>query len=179
MVVSIVKEEHDSLRTVMEQQLTVRLNELGNPTVTYEQEFGHNRLKGLGEKNTYLELCDKGIDAILTVSLIDLSKKAYQKKNSINEKYPAAFYYDRIWNYRKLQEDTAGQEPLNDRRYVWEAILFDLGSLQPQYVWQTTEFSPGDIIKESIELPQWIIHRMLKEKIIKKQPPVPAAHKPF
>lgn len=175
MVVAIIKEENDSLRQQLEKQMADQLNSIGYNAITSLQEFGPDGLSSLGEERTYLKLCNTGIDAVLTLALIDRSKKAYQKKG-LNEKYPASYYYDRIWNYRKIEEENMEQ---GDHRYVWESILFDLSSLQPKSVLQTAGLANSSIKKQTAELPKWFISKMLKEKIIKKQERVPVLPKPF
>ena len=175
MVIGINKKGNDTLRAQLEQQLVNQLRAIGYTAISSFREFGRDGLRGLGEINTYQKLCYNGIDAVLTVSLIDQSNKAY-KHSALNKKHPGAYYYDRIWNYRKIQDEGgSGSIP----RFVWESILFDLGSLKPLCVMQTAGYTNADINKDINELPQWIIARMLREKIIRKQEPLAVSPKAF
>jgi hypothetical protein len=178
MVVGIIKEENDSLKAEVEKQMADQLNALGYYAVSALQEFGRYGLTKLGEEGTYLKLCDNGIDAVLTLSLIDKSNKAYQKK-VMNEKYTNIYYYNRIWSYRKIQNDTVQQGETFNPHYIWESILFDLSSLAPQFVLQTANFATDNSKKEIAELPRWLIKKMLHEKIIKKRKPGSVSPKPF
>jgi hypothetical protein len=176
MVVGIIKEEDDSLRSQVESQMVDQLTALGYYAVSSLKEFGRYGLSNIGEEGTYLKLCDNGIDAVLTLALIDQANKSYDKKG-LNTKYTYTYYYNRIWNYRKIQNDT-GNSPVV-HRYRWESILFDLGSLQPQCVMQVK--TPLDISSQhtAAVLSGYIISQMVNEKIIKKQKPLPVVPKPF
>jgi hypothetical protein len=176
MVVGIIKEEDDSLRSQVESQMVDQLTALGYYAVSSLKEFGRYGLSNIGEEGTYLKLCDNGIDAVLTLALIDQANKSYNKKD-LNTKYTYTYYYNRIWNYRKIQNDTSNSPVVH--RYRWESILFDLGSLQPQCVMQVK--TPLDISGQhtAAVLSGYIISQMVNEKIIKKQKPLSVVPKPF
>jgi hypothetical protein len=175
MVVGIIKEENDSLRAQVEKHMVQKLTDLGYFAVSSLQEFGRYGLSNIGEEGTYLKLCDNGIDAVLTLALIDQANKAFQPR--INEKYTYTYYYNRIWSYRKIQNDTNNLSAHTD--YRWESILFDLSSLQPQCVLQVKPQLDLVGSNSTARLSEYIISKMISEKIIKKQPPLPVAPKPF
>jgi hypothetical protein len=98
-------------------------------------EFGPKGLANLGEEETYIKLCSKGIDAVITIALIDKGKEIKSKSHKAAG-YPGKYYYDRIWNYKIIQaEFTNGN--LEEAEYFWETILFDLAALEPQCTIQT------------------------------------------
>jgi hypothetical protein len=176
MVVGIIKEENDSIRSQVEKQMVEKLTDLGYYAVSSMQEFGRYGLSNIGEEGTYLKLCDNGIDAVLTLALIDHANRSFQAR--VNEKYTYAYYYNRIWNYRKIQNDTSKLS--SHTNYRWESILFDLGALQPQCVLQMKQpLDLADGKNTAATLSEYITSKMIREKIIKKQQPLPVAPKPF
>src|SRR6266513_3166871 len=67
LVVGVIKNENDSLRREIEKHFVVNLEELGYHTVSALHEFGPKGLANLGEEETYIKLCNKGIDAVITI----------------------------------------------------------------------------------------------------------------
>src|SRR6185503_4255275 len=173
MVVGIIKDGNDSFRAHAETILVKSLNELGYNTVSALQEFGPKGLSNLGEADTYIRLCNNGIDAILTFALLDKAKQTKYRPGRLSAN-TSLYYYTRIWNYKKMQADLSGTEPHNGK-YVWESILFDLNTLEPLYVVQTRPFEPGR--EKQTDFIYQIIARMRKDKMLIKQD-IPQA-KPF
>jgi hypothetical protein len=167
MVVAIMGEDSDSLRMATEKYFTLELRNLGYNAVGAYNEFGHGGLKNLTEEATYLSLCNKGVDAVITIALVDQSKnKEYHGEESFQKSN--IYYYQRIWNYRNLQPDSI---PVTEKvsPYFCESILFNLRTLEAECVVQsrllhtiTGKSLPPDLEKKMIK-------KMLKERVLKKQ----------
>lgn len=168
MVVGIAPEQKDSLRLEIEKQLTEELTALGYNTVSYRAEFGRDGFSGLSEEATYLQLCNKGIDAVITLALIGEPERL----NAPNKnRYTSAYYYSRIWSYRNL---AAG-----DNINRWETILFDLSALEPRTVLQAKHTDATSSGNEVRAIVSGMIRKMTREKVLEKQKkPLPAL-KPF
>jgi len=173
MVVGIIKDNNDSLRAQAERIFVKALNELGYNAVSALQEFGPKGLSNLGEADTYVRLCNNGIDAVLTFALLDKVKQTKYHPG----KFPAStnhYYYTRIWNYQKMQANLPETESSHGN-FLWESILFDLNTLEPLSVIQTRPFKPGR--EKDTDFIYQIIGKMRKEKILVKQDIQPL--KPF
>lgn len=169
LVAVIPNDKKDSLKLKIGDGLVRNLGELGYNTVTIKGEFGPGGLSNLSQEATFIKLCDKGIDAVLTMTLINHTKFAEDKsgKFPINTSY---YYYNRIWNYQKMQADLSEAES-SKTRYIWECILFDLYTLEPLCVIQTKPFNPGKENKAAYIYK--ILDKMKKEGILVKQHPSP------
>jgi hypothetical protein len=167
LVVGIIKNENDSLRQEIEKHFVIELEGLGYHAVSALHEFGPKGLANLGEEETYIKLCNKGIDVVITIALIDKRKEIKSKSHKATG-YPGKYYYDRIWNYKNIQAEFANGYSANVDCF-WETILFDLAALEPQCTIQTRLFNASAAESKSNELLKQVIQKMLKEKILKKQ----------
>lgn len=166
LVVGIIKDSNDSLRMKIEDGLVKNLSELDYYAVSALKEFGPKGLSDLGQEATYTKLCNNGVDAVMTIALIDKfkQKKYKQNKSVASTNY---YYYERIWNYRNMLADLSANEPATYTHYLWEGILFDLRTLEPLCVVQTRPFEPGK--EKQAEFASDIFAKMKKEKILNKQ----------
>ena len=129
-MVGIIKDVNDLLRIKIEDDLVKNLNELGYSSVSALREFGEKGLSELGQEATYIKLCNNGIDAVMTFALIDELKQERYK----SDKFPQStnyYYYNRIWNYQKIQADLSESASALGTGFMWESILFDLSTLEP------------------------------------------------
>lgn len=165
-VVGIIKADNDSLRTEIEDGLVKYLTDLGYSAVSALKEFGTKGLSDLSQEETYLKLCNRNIDVVMTIALIDkLKQEKFSKSHS-----PASisyYYYNTIWNYKKMQADLSAEALDANTRYMWECILFDLNTLEPLCVVQTRSFKPGNENK-SFYLTR-ILDKLKREKILYQQ----------
>ena len=166
LVAGIIKNENDSLRREIEKHFVIELEDLGYRATSALHEFGPKGLANLGEEETYIKLCNKGIDAVITIALIDKSKEVTSKSHKTIG-YPGKYYYDRIWSYKNVQTEFPGEYPATGD-YFWETILFDLAALEPQSTIQTRSFNAADAERRSDELLRHVIQKMRKEKTLKK-----------
>jgi hypothetical protein len=168
LVVGIIKDEDTTLRSRVEKHLTDDLKESGYKAVSALEEYGPGGLANLGQQETYIKLRKNGIDAIITIALIDKSKEKSQKSSKavVNA---SIYYYNRIWNYPAIQAELVNGKypPAND--FFWESILYDLNTLEPQITVQTNSFKSGTPENIAHEYGKQIIGLMIKEKILQKQ----------
>jgi hypothetical protein len=176
LVAGVIKNRSDSFRAGIEKHFVNDLEDLGYHAVSALDEFGPGGLANLGQGETYIKLCTKGVDAVITIALIDNGKEAYGKVLKATT-YPAKYYYNRIWNYKNIQAEFAAGYP-EKADYFWEAILFDLNTLEPQCTIQT-KFFAGPAENVARELGSKLINKMRKEKILKKQNRIIKQTKPF
>ena len=166
MVVGIIKDTGNSLREQMESHLVNDLKSIGYNAVSALNEFGENGLKGLEQEQTYVQLCNKGIDAVITIALLDSKKEKYYVPARVKY-YSNLYYYNRIWNYNTIQADLAATKDYEEStQFLWESIFFDLETLSPVYTVQTKTFDPVSLDAMSHEYGRLIIKDMLKKKML-------------
>ena len=177
MVAAIVNSTDTALRKDVEEHFKQTLESMGYVTVSAFAEFGLSGLNDLGQEDTYITLCNKGIDAILTVAIMDKEKMTNAGPH-MSYAQPVKYYYNRIWHYKQLQ----AQEPIADSdsvvKYAWEMILFDLSTLQPHYIAQTKTIAGN--IHQSMHDEFWnaFVKKLRKDRFIKSRPPVVEAAGP-
>ena len=122
MVVGIIKDSSTALRKKMETHLVNDFRSVGYDAVSALEEFGVGGLAGLEQEETYIKLCNKGIDAVITIALLDRNKEKFYVPARVKY-YSNLYYYNRIWNYNTIQADLTsstsmkrGYEETTDRR---------------------------------------------------------------
>ena len=177
LVIGIIKDSSTSLRKQMEKHLADDLKSVGYNAVPALEEFGKGGLENLEQEQTYIKLCSKGIDAVITIALIDRRKEKLYVPAQVKY-YSNLYYYNRIWNYNTIQADLISANDLYEEstQYLWETILFDLQTLSPVYTVQTKTFNPESLREMGHEHGKLIVSKMLKDKILmpdgqKPEPP--------
>jgi hypothetical protein len=124
-------------------------------------------LTSLEQEETYIKLCNRGIDAVITIALLDRRKEKVYVPGRVKY-YSNLYYYNRIWNYNVIEADllTAKGEYEESTQYLWETILFDLQTLSPVYTVQTKSFDPLSLNLMAHEHGKMIVARMIKNKIL-------------
>ena len=171
LVVGIVHDSDLTLRQRMETHFIGELQDLGYTAVSALAEFGPNGLSNLAQEDTYLMLYSKGIDGVVTIALID--KRKEERFIPAQVVYRSSmYYYDRIWNYRKIRADVqnAALPGADAAAFRWESIFFDLTTLEPVFTIQTKSFEPLAAEEQAHRYGKTIIASMVKNKVLKKQP---------
>ena len=167
MTVGVIKDDNDSIRISIEKSVATDLQSVGYDAVSALDQFGPKGLANLDQQETYLKLCNQGIDAVILVALIDKTKEA-QFRTRRSFAYSDTYYYNRIWNYKNIQADLADKNSAPKSDYFWEAILFNISTLEAECTIQSTSFSlSGYNIAGQFE--KQIVKKMLSEKILRKQ----------
>ena len=169
MVVGIIKDTNIALRKEMETHFVNDLKEIGYNAVSALAEFGEGGLKGLEQEETYVRLCNKGIDAIITIALLDRKKEKFYVPVRVKY-YSNLYYYNRIWNYNIIQANLTTSPPGIDSttQYSWETILFDLQTLSPVYTIQTKSFNAASLTGMMQQYEKLIVSNMIKNKVISR-----------
>ena len=163
----VIKDENDSIREHIEKSITADLRAIGYGAASAIETFGAKGLANLDQEETYLKLCNQGIDAVIVVALIDKTKEK-QFRTQRSYKYTGSYYYARIWNYKNIQADLTNKNSTLKSEYFWEAILFNLSTLEAECTIQSATFSASDYAKAGLFEKQ-VVKKMVKEKILKKQ----------
>ena len=180
LVIGIIKDSSISLRKQMEKHLADDLKIAGYNAVPALEEFGKGGLENLEQEETYTKLCSEGIDAVITIALLDRKKEKFYVPAQVKY-YSNLYYYNRIWNYNSIQADlTSSKDSYEEStQYLWETILFDLQTLSPVYTVQTKTFDPSSLREMGHEHGKLIVSKMLKDKILSSDHPKPETPKVF
>lgn len=167
LVVSIVNDSLLEVRKNVETCFVKMLSNHGHHSVSAMETFGYKGLSNMEKEQTYVLLCNQGIDAVLTIALLDDSKE-YKHPNTYSDKFTSSYYYNRILNYRTSQIDKRGIEQNTEEpeQVLWEATLFNLSTLSPVYWAQTKPFKANNI-KSYDNYCKMILNNMFKQKILR------------
>jgi len=171
LIAGIVNNTDTAFRAELENHFKESLEAMGYPAVSSLAEFGPAGLKGFGQEDTYITLCNKGIDAVMTIALVDRSIESVSEPKSAYTD-PVKYYYERIWHYKERQSRITASFYDTSKKYSWEMILFDLSTLQPHAIVQSKIYTNG--IPESLSRAFWkdIVKKLNKDRYLKKREPV-------
>jgi hypothetical protein len=169
MVLGIMPEVDRALRANMEKHLLNDLKEQGYHMLSAYDVYGHKALQKMSEEEAKQFLLKDGIDAVVTIVLLDKQKEKYY----VPERVIHSPYDDHLWSYyitlsRRL-EAAAYYEQIT--KYYWESNLYDLTTNKLVFSVQTQSFDPSSINEIAHEYGLKIVHSMLKNGVIKKQEP--------
>lgn len=168
LIIGIVQEDSPFARIMVENHFSAELKRSGYQAQTAMATFGPRGLANLPREETLVRLCNNGIDAVLTIALVDGGKEPFKSPPRIGE-YPANFYLDRIWNYKNIEADIRNVRDSGAPGNFWEIILFDLYTLQPLSALQTKSFSIDQQGPVNPELAKRIVAKLVKQKLIRKR----------
>jgi hypothetical protein len=168
LVVGIIKDSGVGFRGQVEEYMASNLRRLGYNTVSALKEYKQGGLAKLGEEQTYIKLCNNGIDVVLTVAVLDHDlTEFYSTAKPI--RYLSSYYYERIWNYEKISAELNTTDSKPDARIFMECIFFDLGNLDARCIVQTRSFNRVELRQENAEYLNRIIRSMIKAKVLRKR----------
>jgi hypothetical protein len=129
------------------------------------------------EKEALNKLTNSGIDAVLTVVLLDKTRERYYVPAQINYS-PYVIYRNRFWGYYTTMHDriyTPGYYTV-ETKYFWESNFYDMEGKQLLYSVQTRSFDPSSTEILAHEYGQLIVSNMMKNKVL--SPVTPTESKP-
>ncbi len=158
-----------TVREKMENYLAGELRNIGYNAVCACEEFAPKAFDNLTEEQAIEKLKNEGVDAVLTIVLLD--KQRERKYIAGNTFYsPYAIYYNRFWGYRTTlyrRIHTPGYY-VADTRYFWESNLYDMATQQLIYSVQTQSFNPDNADALGSEYSKLIINNMKNQQVLKK-----------
>jgi hypothetical protein len=170
LVLGLVRESDRSIREKMEQHLLADVKALGYNAVCACEEFGPKAFENMTEKEAIGKLSNSGIDAVLTIVLLDKTKERYYVPARINYS-PYYDYQNRFWGYYTTMNAriySAGYYE-QSTKYFWESNLYDMEGKQLLYSVQTQSFDPSSSESLAHEYGKLIINDMLKNNILADQ----------
>jgi len=169
LVIALNEEKHMEARQQMENHLAGDLKNLGYNAVSAIHEYGPKEARKMSKDAVPDKLQNSGIDAVVTIVLLDKTKESYYVPG--NTYYsPNAPYYRQFWGYYTTTYNRidAPAYYVIDTRYFWESKLFDVASKELLYSVQTESFeaSSGTLAHEYGQL---IVKDMVKMQVLNKR----------
>jgi len=180
LVLGLVREADRSVREKMEQHLLGDLRERGYNTICACEEFGPKAFENMSEKEALSKLTGSGIDAVLTIVLLDKSKERYYVPGRVTYS-PYVIYRDRFWRYYTTMHEriyTPGYYEVQTK-YFWESNFYDMDNKQLLYSVQTQSFDPASTESLAHEYGKLIVADIVKSNVLTTQTTGNNGVKPF
>ncbi len=172
MVWGILTEKDSTLRKQIETHLVNDLIEKGYHTVSSIEVYRSKAYKKLTKKEIVDEFKETGVDAIITLVLLNRQKEELFVPPSISSNPVASFddinkYYSSVFD--KIY--TPGYY-FSSTNYYWESNLFEVKEDKLVYSVQTKSFDPSNTEILAHENGTMIIKDMIRKKVIISKNPI-------
>jgi hypothetical protein len=169
-VLGLVRESDRSLREKMEEHIAGDLKDLGYNAFCSCDEYNPKAFENMTEEQAIAKLRNSGVDAVLTVVLLDKTRERYYVPGRIYYS-PYSVYYNRFWGYSRTMYNRIYTEGyyVTNTKYFWESNFYDLDSNTLLYSAQSQSFDPESAESLGHEYGQLIIKDMAKNNILIKQ----------
>jgi len=149
----------------MENHLVVDLNESGVKAISSINKYGPKTFENKSEETILNSLQNDGIDAVLTIVLLNKEKERYYTPGRVYYS-PYIIYQRRFWGYYttiydRIYEPGYYSESTN---YFWESNLYDIENKELIYSAQSKSFNPSSINKLADEY-----GKIIKKDLIKME----------
>ena len=170
LVLGLLKETDHLLREKMEEHIIGDLKILGYDAVCSCVEYDPKAFNNMKEQEAIQKLSAGGIDAVLTVVLLDKSKERYYVPGRVN--YTPYNIYNRNWwgyystMYGRIYEPGYYE---TSTKYFWESNFYELETKQLLYSVQTESFDPASTQSLAHEYGKLIVNSMVKNNVLVDQ----------
>jgi len=133
-------------------------------------ENNPKEFKNLSEEQALAKLKNSGVDAVLTVVLLDKTRERYYVPGRV-QYTPYRMYYNRFWGYSRTMYGRIYTEGYytEDTKYFWETNLYALDKNELLYSAQSQSFDPASTERMGDEYGKMITQNMLKKNVLIKQ----------
>lgn len=166
-VLGLVREVDRSVREQMEQHMAADLRDKGLNAVCSCEEFNPKAFEGLTEEQAISKLQGSGVDAVLTIVLLDKTQERYYVPGQVYYS-PYVVYQRRFWGYYQTMY-TRVYSPgyyVDNTRYFWESNLYDLATNTLLYSAQSRSFDPVSAENLGHEYGQMIAKDLVNKKVL-------------
>lgn len=167
LVLGLLRTQDMSMREKMEDHLVGDLKDLGYNAVGSLTVFGPKAFNNIDEKTALNQLQNSGIDAVITIVLLDKAKERYYVPGHVYYS-PYVIYHRSFWGYYTTMYDriySPGYYAENTK-YFWESNLYDLSSKELIYSVQTESFNPASWQDMAHQYGLRIVNDMAKNKVL-------------
>ena len=169
-VLGLIREADRTIRERMEQHVVGDLTDLGYNAVCSCDEYNPKAFDGLTEQQAIAKLRDSGVDAVLTVTLLDKTREKYYVPGRVYYS-PYYVYQHRFYGYYRTMYDRIYSEGyyVTNTKFFWESNFYDMEKDQLLYSAQSQSFDPNSTESLSHEYGQMIVKDMVKNNILTNQ----------
>lgn len=168
MVWGILTEKDSALKANMEMHLVNDLADKGYHAISSVSVFGSRSYKKLSEKEIVDQFRNSGVDAVITIVLLDKQKEEVYVppgviNNPVSQDHVDKYYsnvYDKVF--------TPGYY-VSTTNYFWESNLFEVNEDKLVYSARTKSFDPSSANMLAHEHGLLLIKDMAKKKLIADQ----------
>lgn len=166
-VLGLVRENDRTLREKMEQHMVGELKTLGYDAICSCDEYNPKAFENLNEEQAIAKLRGSGVDAVLTVVLLDKTQERYYVPGRVVYS-PYNVYQGRFWRYSRVMYDRIYTEGYytTDTKYFWESNLYDLADNKLVYSSQSQSFDPFSAESLAHNYGQVIVRDMVKRTVL-------------
>lgn len=165
LVLALIPEKDRRIQQNMEDHVAGDLTDLGYEATTSLKEFGPKAFDGMDTLTALTLLQNKGIDAVITVVLLNKTKERQYVPAQMNYAYGSITNF---WEYRAGLYNRILQPGyyVTNTSYFWESNFFTLKDKKLQYSVQTKSFDPKNAWSMGHEYGHTIVAAMLKKKVL-------------
>jgi hypothetical protein len=171
LVLGLINDPDRTVREKMEEHLVGDLRDLGYDAVCSCNEYNPKAFENMKEQEALAKLNSSGIDAVLTIVLLDKQKERYYVPERVTYT-PYAVYRNRFWGYYTTMYGRVYSPGYyaEDTKYFWESNFYNFSN-GPQLLYsaQSQSFEPGSANSLSHEYGQMIVKDMVKNNILVNQ----------
>ncbi len=173
LVLGLLHENDRSLKEKMEEHVVGDLKNLGYDAICSCEEYGAKTFENMKESEALQKLNGGGIDAVLTIVLLNKAKERYYVQNKRDQSNYSMHNRD-WWDYYSTMHDHIYQPGYytESTKYFWESNFHDLAAKQMLYSVQTESFDPSSKETLAHEYGKLIINDMVKSKILASKTPL-------
>jgi hypothetical protein len=170
LVLGLINEPDRTIREQMEEHIVGDLKELGYNAVCSCNEFDPKAFENINEQEALKKLSNSGIDAVLTVVLLDKSKEKYYVPGRVYYS-PYVIYHNRFYGYYRTMYDRVYQPGYYETstKYFWESNFYTLDGKDLLYSAQSQSFDPASASLLSHEYGEMIVKDMVKNNVLTNQ----------
>jgi hypothetical protein len=170
LVLGLIREADRTIRENMEDHLVGDLQNLGYNAVSALEEYGPKAFDKMDEEAALAKLNNSGVDAVVTIVLLDKGKEKRYVPGHINYS-PYGYYYNRFWGYYGTMNRRI-YEPgyyVTDTKYFWESNFYDMRTQKLLYSVQTQSFDPASSESLGHQYGLLILKHMIKNGVVAKK----------
>ncbi|MBI2729960.1 MAG: hypothetical protein HYX40_04270 [Sphingobacteriales bacterium] len=165
LVVGLMAETERAMKEKLEDHMVGDLATLGYTAVSSYKEYGSKAFENMKEQEVLDKLKNSGIDAVLTIMLLDKTKDRI-----VYRRTPRQLYYNRFWPYYNYRYNRIYGEPMYyseiRTKYFWESNFFEMNNKTLLYSVQTESFDPETANTLGHEYGKLIIESMKKNGVL-------------
>lgn len=168
LVLCLTREADRRIQENMENHLVGDLKDLGYTAISSLGEYGPKTFEQMDETTAIAKLKNSGIDAVITIVLLDKKKERKYIPGNIYAT-PYGYYFSSLWGYRTTLYHRI-YEPgyyVTNTKFFWESNLYDMSTQKLVYSVQTQSFDSDNSETMGHEYGRKIVKNMVNQQVLK------------